>query len=68
MKTDITPDNSVCPVYLEPRDPAQIEADQAEHDAQEEAKEQDDTARAAKRQQALDKLGLSDDEAVALFG
>ena len=36
--------------------------------AEAEAQEQDDTARAAKRQQALDKLGLTADEAAALFG
>lgn len=39
--------------------PAQAEA---------EAQEQENTARAAKRQQALDKLGLTADEAAALFG
>ena len=33
-----------------------------------EAQQQDLTARAAKRQQALDKLGLTTDEAAALFG
>jgi len=36
--------------------------------AEAEAFEQDNTARAAKRQQALDKLGLTADEAAALFG
>ena len=55
------------------RELTQAEANQrtkdlAKHAALAEAKEQDDTARAAKRQQALDKLGLTADEAVALFG
>ena len=36
--------------------------------AEAEALEQDNTARAAKRQQALEKLGLTADEAAALFG
>ena len=36
--------------------------------AEVEAQEQDDTARAAARQSALDKLGLTADEAAALFG
>ena len=40
----------------------------AEAQAEVEAQEQDLTARAAKRQQALDKLGLTADEAAALFG
>ena len=55
------------------RELTQAETDQrtkdlAKHAALAEAKEQDDTARAARRQQALDKLGLTADEAVALFG
>jgi len=40
----------------------------AKAQAEAEAQEQDLTARAAKRQQALDKLGLTADEAAALFG
>ncbi len=64
MKTDITPDNSVCPVFLELADPAQIAADAAEAQAQADAKE----AKAEARQAVLDKLGLDADEAAALFG
>ena len=36
--------------------------------AADEAQKQDDTARAAARQSALNKLGLTADEAAALFG
>ena len=54
---DMTPDEQAA--YL---------AFTAELAAQAEAQEQDNTARAAKRQQALDKLGLNADEAAALFG
>ena len=64
MKTDITPDDSVCPVFLEPADPAQIAADAAEAQAQADARE----AKAEARQAVLDKLGLTADEAAALFG
>ena len=64
MKTDITPDNSVCPVFLEPAKPAQIAADAAEAQAQADAKE----AKAEARQAVLNKLGLTADEAAALFG
>ena len=51
-----------------PVEAAQIDAQRAETQAQAEAQEQDDTARAVKRQQALEKLGLTADEAAALFG
>ena len=64
MKTDITPDGSVCPVFLEPAKPAQIAADAAEAQAQADARE----AKAEARQAVLDKLGLTADEAAALFG
>ena len=47
---------------------AQWLKDEAQAQAQAEAQEQDNTARAAKRQQALDKLGLTADETAALFG
>lgn len=67
MKTDITPDNSVCPVYLEPRDPAQIEADQAENDAREKAIADEAAAKAKARKAVLDKLGLTADEVAALL-
>ena len=64
MKTDITPDGSVCPVFLEPAKPAQIAADAAEAQAQADARE----AKAEARQAVLDKLGLNADEAAALLG
>jgi hypothetical protein len=64
MKTDITPTDSVCPVFLEPAKPAQIAADAAEAQAQVDAKE----AKAEARQAVLDKLGLNANEAAALFG
>jgi hypothetical protein len=64
MKTDITPTDSVCPIYLEPLDPKQIELDAAEAQTQADALE----AKAEARQAVLDKLGLTADEAAALFG
>ena len=47
---------------------AQLNAQRVEANAQAETREQDLTARAVKRQQALDKLGLTADEVAALFG
>ena len=47
---------------------AYYQAWQADIEAEAEAQEQKNTARAAKRQAVLDKLGLSADEAAALFG
>lgn len=44
------------------------QAQQTTAAAEAEAKEQDDTAKAAARQAVLDKLGLTADEAAALFG
>jgi hypothetical protein len=67
MKNDITPENSVCPVYLEPLDPAQIEADQAENDAREKAIADEAAAKVKARKAVLDKLGLTADEAAALL-
>jgi len=46
----------------------QREQDQIKRDEKMEAEEQDNTARAAARQAVLDKLGLTTDEAAALFG
>jgi hypothetical protein len=63
MKNEITPTESVCPVYLEPRDPAQIEADKAEAKAREKA--QADKAKA--REAVIAKLGLTADEVAALL-
>ena len=63
MSNEITPTDSVCPVYLEPRDPAQIETDQAEAKARE--KRIADEAKA--RQAVIAKLGLTADEVAALL-
>ena len=64
MITDITPADSVCPIFLEPRDPEQVAADQAEAEAREEAA----TAKAAARQALLNKLGITAEEAQLLLG
>ena len=64
MTTDITPADSVCPIYIIPADPEQVAADLAEAEAQAEAK----AAKAAARQAVLDKLGLTANEATALLG
>ncbi len=64
MKTDITPADSVCPIFLEPQNPEQVAADQAAAEAQAEAQ----AAKALQRQAVLDKLGLTADEAAALLG
>ena len=61
MTKDITPADSVCPIYLEPADPEQVAADLAALAALKAAK-------AAARQTVLDKLGLTQDEAQALLG
>ena len=63
MSNEITPTDSVCPIYLEPRDLAQIEADQAENAARE--KRISDEAKA--RESVIAKLGLTADEVVALL-
>ena len=64
MKTDITPSDSVCPIYLQPADPEQAAADLAEAKARAAAQAE----RAAARQAVLDKLGLTQNEAQALLG
>ena len=64
MTTDITPADSVCPIYLIPANPEQVAADEAEATAQANAKAE----RAAARQAVLDKLGLTANEAAALLG
>lgn len=63
MSNEITPDNSVCPIYLEPRDPVQVKADLAEAKARQKVEAEKATA----KQAVLDKLGLTADEAEALF-
>jgi len=64
MKTEITPEGSVCPIFLLPADPAQVAADIAEAETRKDAQ----TAKASARQAVLDKLGLTADEAQSLLG
>ena len=61
MTKDITPADSVCPIYLEPADPEQVVADL-------EALAAAKATKAAARQAVLDKLGLTANEAAALLG
>ena len=63
MTTEITPDNSVCPIYLEPQNEAQLEADKAEAQAQAQA----EADRQALKTATLAKLGLTLDEVAALL-
>jgi hypothetical protein len=64
MKTDITPTDSVCPIFLEPADPEQVKADQAQEKIQAKAAADKAKAKAA----LLDKLGITADEAALLLG
>jgi hypothetical protein len=64
MSNEITPTDSVCPIYLQPTDPAQVAADQAEAKALAKAQ----TARIAAREALLTKLGITADEAQLLLG
>ena len=64
MKTDITPTDSVCPIFLEPQDPAQVASDLAVDKAAAKAAADKATAKAA----LLDKLGITADEAALLLG
>lgn len=63
MSKDITPKDSVCPIYLEPQDEAQVLADEAEAQAKAKA----DKARAKAKEAVLAKLGLTADEVAALL-
>ena len=73
-KTDITPDDSVVPIYLEPWSEQQL--DIINHrDPDEEAKEQEAAVVEQKKEDArqsalakLAKLGLTEDEARAVIG
>ena len=64
MSNEITPADSACPVYIQKMSTEQIAADKAQAQAQKEKLEAKDAA----RQAVLDKLGLTADEAAALFG
>jgi hypothetical protein len=63
MAKDITPADSVCPIYLQPLDDAQIEADQAASAA----REQKEADRAKLKADTIAKLGLTADEVAALL-
>ncbi len=63
MKNEITPEGSVCPVFIEEYDPAQLEADKAKAKAQAKA----DADRQALKTATLAKLGLTADEVAALL-
>jgi hypothetical protein len=62
MKNEITPTDSVCPVFIEPIDEAQLEADQNERDQ----RAADKQTRLNERQAILDRLGITADEAALL--
>jgi hypothetical protein len=63
MTNEITPSDSACPIYLEPRDPDQVKADKAEAKALAETQE----AKAKLKTDTLAKLGLTADEVAALL-
>ena len=64
MTKDITPADSVCPIYLEPADPEQVAADLAASEVRAAAK----AAKAAAKQDVLDRLGITAEEAALLLG
>lgn len=64
MTTDITPTDSVCPIFLEPADPTQVAADLAEAEAQLSV----NAVRTAAREALLTKLGITAEEAQLLLG
>jgi len=64
MKSDITPENSACPIFLEPIDPEQIKEN--ENKIKERAKATADKAKA--KQAVLERLGITADEAALLLG
>jgi rRNA maturation endonuclease Nob1 len=68
---DITPDDSVVPVFLVELTDAEIATQQAEQEAIQEAKEQAETERATKLASAITKLkalGLTETEAKIIIG
>jgi hypothetical protein len=64
MTKEITPTDSACPVFIEPIDQAQLEADQSERDQREAAKQE----RLSARKVILGRLGINEDEAKLLLG
>ena len=68
---DITPDDSVVPVFLVELTDAEIAAQQAEQEAIQRAKETAETARQTKLDSAITKLkalGLTESEANVIIG
>lgn len=63
MAKDITPADSVCPIYLQPLDDAQMEADQAESAA----REKYEADKAKLKEATIAKLGLTAEEVAALL-
>ena len=63
MSKNITPTDSACPIYLEPLDDLQLEADQAEIALREKA----EADRAKLKADTIAKLGLTADEVAALL-
>ena len=60
---EITPEDSACPVFVVPLDPAQVAADNAERQLRAEEKESKTIA----RQALLQRLGITDEEAKLLL-
>jgi hypothetical protein len=68
---DITPEDSVVPIFLVELTDAEIAAKEAEHQAQVEARELAETQRATKLASAITKLkalGLTETEAKIIIG
>ena len=68
---DITPDDSVVPVFLIESTDAEIAAQQTEYEAELQAKETAETARQTKLDSAITKLkalGLTESEAKIIIG
>ena len=63
MKNDITPEGSVCPIFLDPTSVEQVAADKAEAKAHAAAEAEQAAAKAA----LLTKLGITADEAALLL-
>lgn len=60
---EITPENSLCPVFLEPLDTIQIEADKTEYELRIATQE----TKMKARQAVLDRLGITTEEAQLLL-
>jgi hypothetical protein len=64
MSKNITPADSVCPIFLVANDPIQLAKDKADDEAQAEA----EVTKATAREALLDRLGITADEAKLLLG